>query len=144
MKAAARKLPLTLVLILLLAPPVRAADESYALLAHGNSQTLWVAEVKPSPLSRGNLRTVFRFRHSGDFANWTAMGEVATRVVQLSDRGNELIVLLGNGDWMLGSQSGFRSGVPLPGHSAIIAIAGDAETVWAIGQDLRPCASDGT
>jgi uncharacterized RDD family membrane protein YckC len=143
MKPAARKFFLpSLLLMLLIAPALRAAAVPYELLAHGNAQGLWVAEVRPpqEPLTAGN-RTIFRFRSHGDFANWLPLGEVAARVVQLSDRGSELIILLENGEWMMVSDSGVRSGVSLPGRGNIAAIAGDAEAVWAIGDDQRPPAT---
>ncbi|HEX8523244.1 MAG TPA: RDD family protein [Tepidisphaeraceae bacterium] len=116
----------------------RAAQAPYDLLAHGNLNALWIGEVRP-PLdpTRAGSRTVFRARTAGDFANWQYVGEVAARAVQLSDRGSELIVLLDNGDWMMLSETSARSGVALPGQGNIVAIAGDAEAVWAIGADQR-------
>jgi uncharacterized RDD family membrane protein YckC len=159
MKPAARKffllfLASMFVLLIAPAPGARAAGGTatvpYELLAHGNAQALWVAEVGPpqEPQSGGAAgaaggasRTIFRFRSHGDFANWQPMGEVASRVVQLSDRGSELIVLLETGEWMMVSDSGVRSGVSLPGRGDIVAIAGDAESVWAIGEHVIPPAT---
>ncbi len=144
MKPAARKTVIpAILLMLLIAPALRGATVPYELLAHGNAQALWVAEVRP-PLEpqtagsggAGGSRTIFRFRSHGDFANWQPMGEVAARVVQLSDRGSELIVLLESGEWMMVSDSGVRSGVSLPGRGEIVSIAGDAESVWAIGEHV--------
>src|SRR6266542_4378963 len=146
MRAAARKLLLIpLFLIAAFIPRARAADAESEpqLLAHGNSQILWVAEILPpqEPLAR-TARTVLRYRLVGDFANWRPTTEIPARAVQLSDRGRELIVLLENGEWMMVSESDARSGPSLPGQGDIVAIAGDAEAVWAVGEDRRPATTE--
>ena len=123
-------------------PPAPALTGTYDLLAHGNDKTLWVAEVLPNnDALNPRTRTIFKYRRDGDGANWRPIGDIAARVVGLSDRGSELIVLLENGDWMMVTDSGARSGPSLPGQGNIAAIAGDANNVWAIGEDLRPAST---
>src|SRR5687767_10177130 len=66
-------------------------------------------------------------------SQWRLVGELEARAVSLAHRGNELLVVLDNGDWKIVSDNGSRSGIPLPGRADVLALAGDGDDVWAVG-----------
>jgi uncharacterized RDD family membrane protein YckC len=104
------------------------------LFAHGTDRQFWTAEVLPAmdPQDRVD-HTLIRYRAAGEGKRWHAGDPLAGRAVALSTRGSELLVLMAGGDWSLVSESGTRAGNPLPGDLSILALAGDGETVWAVG-----------
>jgi uncharacterized RDD family membrane protein YckC len=72
-------------------------------------------------------------RGAGESARWRQVAEIAAPARSLTHRGGELVVLLENGDWRFVADSGVRSGDRLPGGNPVLAIAGEGETLWAIG-----------
>src|SRR3954464_9789570 len=97
------------------------------LLAHGTDQPLWVAQVtRPRGIGMTGEKTVLRLRGLGDEKRWRFAGDVGDRVYALSNRGEELAVVVYDG-WRLVSPSGVRSGTPLPNDSRVVEIAGEGD-----------------
>ncbi len=104
------------------------------LLAEGAGERLWTAQVVPN--ADKNLpgqRTVIRVRGAGESERWRQVAEIAAPATSLTHRGGELIVLLETGEWRLVSESGVRSGGQLPGSKPVLAIAGNGQALWAVG-----------
>ena len=111
------------------APRVNNRD----LLAYGTDDRFWSADVIPFIQGKtSGVKTFLRVRAPGD-SQWQMVGELEAAAVSLANRANELLVVLDNGDWKIVSDSGARSGIPLPAHDAVLAMAGDGDDVWAIG-----------
>ncbi|MEA2736000.1 MAG: hypothetical protein QOE14_2451 [Humisphaera sp.] len=104
------------------------------LLAFGTEERFWSADVIPLMQGKpsGGTKTFLRVRGPGD-SEWKGIGELDAPALSLAHRGTELLVVLEDGDWKIVSDSGARSGNPLPGRAAVIALAGDGDDVWAIG-----------
>lgn len=113
------------------APPQQ--DPAKDLLAHGNGEAFWLAKVFDAPGENPPLRTRIYQRDAGHDA-WQHLSDLSTRVLQLSSYGPRLVVLLEGGDWqLLGADGSGTSGSPLPGNARLVALAGDAESLWALG-----------
>lgn len=111
-----------------------ATRDDAALLAHGTESRIWAAHVAPK-LEADPPRdiTTILTRGSGDGQRWNTLAEIPARIMGITRRGGELVVLLEGGDWKLVSGTVIRSGERLPGGSPLLAIAGDDQTLWAIG-----------
>src|SRR5256885_476160 len=136
MKPAAHKLLLVVLFALAAANPRAAfAAAPRDLLAHGTGDYLWSVEMYLSrdPDSPGE-RTRVQYRKPGEARTWQKLDELAGRAVSLANRGSELLVLLDGGEWRFVSDTGSRSGIPLPMGTRILDFAGgDNDTVWAVG-----------
>src|SRR4051812_14282220 len=116
MKTAATKLFLpAVVLLVLLCPAVgRSAVVARDLLAWGTDQLYWSADVVPTgDVHTPGTRTTIRFRTAGD-SEWRVIGEFPTAATNLSNRGGELLVVCQDGQWLIASTSGIRTGIALP------------------------------
>ncbi|MDQ3440182.1 MAG: RDD family protein [Planctomycetota bacterium] len=128
-------------IIAVLAIGVAAAHVARAgprdLLAEGVSggdERLWTASVLfNTDKNLPGQRTIFRVRGPGESARWRQVAEIAAPARSLTHRGGELVVLLENGDWRFVADSGVRSGDRLPGGNPVLAIAGEGDTLWAVG-----------
>jgi uncharacterized RDD family membrane protein YckC len=106
------------------------------LLAYGTDERFWSADVIPVIQGKANAtKTFLRVRGPGD-SQWQSVGELEAAAISLAHRGTELLVVLDDGDWKIVSDSGARSGIPLPGHDDVLALAGDGDDVWAVGVGL--------
>ncbi len=111
-----------------------AATTRADLLAEGAEERLWTAQVVTN--ADRNLpgrRTIVRVRGAGESERWRQVAEIAAPARSLTHRGEELVVLLENGDWRFVTESGIRSGDRLPGDEPVLAIAGDGQALWAVG-----------
>lgn len=115
------------------------------LLAHGTDQVIWTADVvsRPGRANQIGISTQVRYRSAGDQQRWQAAAELSARPLSLANRGSELLVVTDDGEWKIVSDSGARSGNPLPNNARVIALAGDGDDIWAVGaRDLsRPTAA---
>lgn len=104
------------------------------LLAEGADERLWTAQVVRNGIDQSpGLRTIVRVRGAGESERWRQVAEIAAAATSVTHRGGELVVLLDNGDWRFVSESGIRSGNRLPGNESVLAIAGEGQTLWAVG-----------
>ena len=116
-----------------LIPATAPATSSRDLLAYGTDDRFWSADVIPIIQGKtSSTKTFLRVRGPGD-SQWQSVGELEAAAISLANRGGELLVVLDDGDWKIVSDSGARSGIPLPGHDDVLALAGDGDDVWAIG-----------
>jgi uncharacterized RDD family membrane protein YckC len=133
--------PLLMLLALMLPSMGRAAAPAPAsvspqnfrdLLALGTDQLYWSADVVPV-INRHETaaQTIVRVRSAGE-ALWKEVGAVAAPVSGLAHRGSELLLVLDDGQWMIASDSGVRSGLPAPGGAEVLALAGDGDDIWAV------------
>ncbi len=123
----------SILLLLALAAP-GFADAVRDVLAHANSDRLWVAHVAVQPTEQGPQdQTEIIFRQTGPNQRWRPLITIPARATALASRGSQLAVLLSSGQWMLvWSGQGTATGTPLPAHGRIRAIADDGQELWAI------------
>lgn len=104
-----------------------AASDQRRLLAAGGGEKVWLArlivdERQANPRTEIDARLESRGR-------WRLLTQIAAHTLDLSSDGDDFLLLLDNGDWMLGG----GLGKPLPAGSQMIALAGGRRGVWAIG-----------
>jgi uncharacterized RDD family membrane protein YckC len=129
-----RSLPIAFTLLLLGSLAPLAGAGTYDLFAESGDERLWSAQHVPN--ADRNLpgkRTVVRLRGAGESERWKQLAELGKETASLTHRGSELVVLLEDGDWRFVADSGVRSGDLLPGGAPIRALAGDRDTLWAVG-----------
>src|SRR5262245_34368039 len=132
MKTAASNFLLLLLLVMLRPAMGRGADAAAPaspapaapstqrdLLAHGTDELYWSADVVPTTERRGStvvngVKTTVRVRSMGQ-PQWREIALIAAQARDLGNRGDELLVALDDGTWMIVTDDGARSGVPLPG-----------------------------
>jgi uncharacterized RDD family membrane protein YckC len=112
-------------LCIFLCAPLRAAD----LLAHANDQTLWIAQVNSLPA----VQTSIRYRALGGDQDWHEFPRLTGRAVDLASRGSSLAVLMASGEWLLVWPGGYSTGPALPDGAKMIALAGQADQLFALG-----------
>jgi uncharacterized RDD family membrane protein YckC len=106
--------------------PVR----KWELLAHGNSERLWYA-VTPPATGEDGLHTFVRERDMQ--TAWRDVISFPSRLIAVGDLRGQLVASMEDGEWKRISDDQFASGLPLPGHGDILALAGDEGSLWAIG-----------
>jgi len=115
------------------APPAPVLNPS-DLLAHGSEDQFWIARVEPVPGAvPASLQTSIYVR-SGGQAAWQSASSVQARVIDIANRGSQLALLLESGDWVAASEDSSTIGAPLPDNARMIAIAGESDTLWALGR----------
>ncbi|MGB7159409.1 MAG: RDD family protein [Tepidisphaeraceae bacterium] len=126
----------TFVVLSLAAPACLAGPND--LLAEGAGDRLWAAHVvSNADRNQPGQRTIIRVRGAGESERWRQVAEIAAPAKSLTHRGDELVVLLDDpnspGDWRFVSDSGVRSGNRLPGDAPVLALAGEGDSLWAVG-----------
>lgn len=123
-------------MVLALASAARAAEEPKAadVLAHGDSDRFWVAQVSPLNTVPKSLQTTVYYRLNGQEDNWQVMARIPARAVSLASRGAQAAALLDDGQWMLlfTDSTPYTTG-PLPPPARMIALAGSRDAWWAVG-----------
>lgn len=119
-------------LVALLCAAAQAVEPVPAsLLAHGSDQMLWIALTtageQPGEPER---KTVLRYREAG--GDWRDLGVIGAPVIDLASRGDQLLVALENGEWMLVWPGGSASGPIPPSGAHVRALAARDESVWAV------------
>lgn len=111
------------------------------VLAHGaarqgeSSSPIWVALIQSKD---GQEQTSLLTREKLGEATWVQMPKMPSRVVELTAQSTEAVVALKTpknqpqrwGWW----SNRFSYGPPLPERMTLLALAGDAKTLWALGQ----------
>jgi uncharacterized RDD family membrane protein YckC len=98
------------------------------LLATGDGENVWLARLIADE-REANFRTELDGR-LGTRSRWRLLTQIAAHARDLSNDGGEFLLLLDNGDWMLGG----GLGRPLPAGGKMIALAGSPRGIWAIGE----------
>jgi uncharacterized RDD family membrane protein YckC len=73
--------------------------------------------------------------------DWHPSTSIAQAVTQLTHFGNQLVAVLPDGQWLFVGES---TGQSLPARNHLIAIAGDASTLWAVGERTATLTSSPT
>ncbi|MCC6422069.1 MAG: RDD family protein [Phycisphaerales bacterium] len=97
------------------------------LLATGDGDNVWLARLIADEQGE-NPRTEIDGR-LGARSSWRLVTQIAAHAHDLSIDGGDFLLLLENGDWMLGG----GLGRPLPADGKMIALAGGSRGIWAIG-----------
>ena len=121
----------------IVSPRVARADQ---LLAHGTADMFWIARVvEPAAGAQDQVRTIVRGRGVGPDAQWADVGQVASRVICLAHRGNQLAALLDTGEWMLLWPGGSSVGAQPTGDGArLVMLASNDESIFAIARQGKP------
>lgn len=128
-------------------------------MAHGagpataGTNPVWLAWVgRPADAKAGlpDFTTVLLRENFGS-SSWRALQPIPSRVVAITSHRGELVVLLNNRKtwaWFSASSqtSGerFSYGPMLPQKQAILAIAGDNNSLWALGESIIPASAPST
>lgn len=114
------------------------------ILAHGSEDHFWTARSEiVQEISPPAEQTVIYVRNGGQ-STWRRLLEIPARILDVGNRGGQLGILLDSGDWIAASDDGSTTGAPLPGQTRMLAIAGDADTFWALGRGSTPSLPAGT
>lgn len=102
-----------------------AADRK--LLASGSGENVWLARLitddqGSSPSTEIDARLGMRGR-------WRLLTQIGAHALDLSSDEGDFLLLLENGDWMLGG----GLGKPLPANAKMLSLAGGSQGIWAIG-----------
>lgn len=112
-----------------------AANPVVDVLAHGSGECFWAARVAPvapiAPSTDTTLETIVHARFSGP-AELRPLARINAAVVDLTNRGTQLIVLLGDGQWRIVWPGGSATGAGLGAQAHAIAIAGEGQRLWAV------------
>jgi uncharacterized RDD family membrane protein YckC len=117
--------------------PAWGQSASRDLLAHGGEDYFWVARVLPVIPQVPFESTDLRYRE--DFGGpWRFLQNVSARVVSITSRGGELLLVLQNGQWMIADETNIRIGPPPPRSGKMVAIAAEQDVVWAVVMNQEP------
>jgi hypothetical protein len=102
------------------------------LFSQGSDEQYWIVRVVPNADKSGHSSTI-NVRQLGQ-DQWDSIEKIGGRVVDCAVRGQQLAVILDNGDWMLVSpgQGASIQRSLINGHK-LLAIAGDQNNLWAVG-----------
>lgn len=127
------------VLLALLAFPraAGAAGQDVRLLAHGSREQYWVARVYQQPERGGVFVTDVYTRRAAD-ARWHQVARVEGRTVDLSDRGDQLALLLDGGSWLLVSEETVATGRQAPPGARLLALAPGGGALLAVARVAGP------
>ncbi len=130
MKAAAISMRWVLGLLLLGGSSAAAVGPTTKLMAQGSPDRLWVARiVEPKT---GEQRTTIYLRPKGE-PDWRGFTTLGVGIVGAANRGEQLAVILPDGNWMFVSSDGSSTGRPMPGGGRVLTLASDGDTLWAVG-----------
>jgi uncharacterized RDD family membrane protein YckC len=120
------------------AAPAAPTTAPSDLLAHGSAEMYWIARIGPasssSSSSSATSESFIQSRHIGGDPRFKLVARYsAARVVSLTSRGNQLAVLLDNGDWRLIWETESSGGALPDDGSKLLALAGAPDVLWAIG-----------
>jgi uncharacterized RDD family membrane protein YckC len=128
---------LSLAAVILLCATALAASKPRDLLAHGGDKQFWIARVIPASANDPFESTNIFYRE--DFGGpWTPLRNISSRVMSLASHAGEMLVVLKDGQWMIGDEEDIRLGPPPPNDGKMIAIASEQATVWAVVTDEGP------
>ncbi len=106
------------------ADPVVAGVQIEGASDTGNA---WFARTVITPDGK---ETLIYEREEG-LRDWHLTTSIAQPITQLTHYGSQLVAMLPDGQWLFVGES---SGQSLPARNRLIAIAGDASTLWAVGE----------
>ena len=101
------------------------------LLALGGPDRFWIAQVLTDRDDQGQF-DVTHLLYRLQMGAWTELQPVSNRVVDLACDSGELLLVLDNGQWMIADEDSTRLGSNPPGNAAVLAMANDLDTLWAI------------
>lgn len=133
---------LTLLLGIFLATTAFAADaalDSLQLEGSSAGRMLWLIEAFKPAGSQPAYSIIYQ-RTEGA-ARWELSGSLPGVAVQSTHYGDDLVLLLSDGQWLI---PGISSGRPLPAGNRIVAIAGNAKSLLAIASPLPPSTQPAT
>ncbi len=103
-----------------------------SVLAHAAGETYWIARVIPGDDKTDGLQTqLFGRTQSGD--GWQRLARFGGDAIELADYKRDAAILLASGDWVLAWRGDSSSGQRLPGNATIATIAGNDNSIWAVG-----------
>ena len=101
------------------------------LLAHADGSRFWIAQVGPiRDQEQIGERTTIWYR--GRFDSWETLPPLGGRVVSMASSGGELLLVMADGQWLIADGDQLRPGPSAPEGEKVLAIANEADEVWAI------------
>lgn len=135
---------LIILLLSVLAPlSAMAADSKLrALHVEGapSAKAIWYVEVRQQE-DNAEIWQSRIFRRGEGEVTWNLVTNLPADVKQVTRYGDDLVALLASGDWIIIGQG---SGRRLPGGGRIIALAGDDNNLFAIGEQAPPSTQPAT
>lgn len=125
-----------LVLMALMAPLVvlAAPGDITRLHVEGSQQarTLWIVQVLEG--EKPELRYSEVFARTEHQPTWQLVSRIPGTVLDVTRYRGDLALVLRSGEWLILNQASGRS---LPGDLRMSAVAGDEDSLWAIGVMLQ-------
>jgi uncharacterized RDD family membrane protein YckC len=118
--------------------PTSAPADLGDVLATGDEQQFWVARVIPAASAEsGEIQTRVVVTH-GFGSAWADLPTVPARVAAMAGSGDELLLALEGGQWMIADEADLRVGAPPPNAGKLLAVASEQTITWAIVTDNGP------
>jgi len=118
--------------------PSSSAPPQRDLLAQCGDNRFWIAHVIPAGTAGINYdRTDLNWRDDIG-GSWRSLPTISARVDSMTSDGNELLLALHSGQWMIADDSTIRLGSPPPHNARMIALASERTIVWAIVEESVP------
>jgi uncharacterized RDD family membrane protein YckC len=108
------------------------------VLATGDEQHFWVARVIPAASTEAGEIQTRVVETLGFGSGWADLPTVPARVVGMTGSGDELLLALEGGQWMIDDEADLRLGAAPPNAGKLIAIATEQTFTWAIVTDNGP------
>jgi uncharacterized RDD family membrane protein YckC len=124
-------------LLVLWCAPAWAGAPTRDLLAHGADDVLWMARVLPA-LQNNPYESTNLWCRENFGGPWTPLRNISSRVMSMASLGDEVLLVLRDGQWMIADEQDIRLGPPPPNDGKMIAIANDQKVIWAIVTDEGP------
>ena len=129
------KLCLILCPLLAIGGATLAADVTqHQILAHGENEWFWIAQMEQTPRVPNSLHTTIYYRKLGQEKKWQLLARLPAQVASLGNQGALAGALLNDGSWeLLYTDSSPVTMGGLPKGARIAALAGGRNSWWAIG-----------
>lgn len=104
------------------------------VLAHGDSERLWVAQVRQVGASADSVQTIVYYRLFGQGDKWQVLTRLPARAINLAGQESQAGILLDDGTWALVyPDSTVVTAGALPGSVRMVALASGRNAWWAVG-----------
>ena len=111
-----------------------AAEVRPQVLAHGDSERLWVAEVRQAGPAPDAIQTILFYRTFGQGDKWQVLARLPARAVALAGQGSQAGILLDDATWLLlYTDNTVVTAGALPRPARMAALAGGRNAWWAVG-----------
>lgn len=111
-----------------------AAQVRPEVLAQGDSERLWVAQVRQAGPAADSVQTIVYYRVFGQGDKWQVLARLPARAINLAGQESQAGILLDDGTWVLVyTDSTVVTAGALPDSARMVALAASGNAWWAVG-----------